>query len=72
MLNLEIGDVVRIEFTPNGIAPAIERFGKVIKLEQQAANNFEELTLGFQSVEGSLFTLDDPVFGILDTSPIGW
>lgn len=72
LLGLEIGDVVRVEFTPNGIAPAIERFGKVIRLEQSAAANFQTLSIGLESAEGSLFTLDDEQFGILDTSPLGW
>jgi hypothetical protein len=72
LLALEIGDVVRVEFTPNGIAPAIERFGKIIKIDHAASDNQEEMTIGLQSVEGSLFTLDDAEFGILDASPIGW
>ncbi len=71
LLGLELGDVVLVEFTPGGIAPAIERYGKVIRLAPTFADNFETLEVGLEEVT-ALFILDDPDFGKLDVSLLGW
>jgi hypothetical protein len=71
LLSLELGDVVLVEFTPGGIAPAIERYGKVIRLAPTFADNFETLEVGLEEVT-ALFILDDPDFGKLDVSLLGW
>lgn len=72
LLGLELGDVVKVIFTPSGIAPAIERFGKVIRLGQRADANFEVMTIGLEAVAGALFVLDDVEFGKLDVGVLGW
>lgn len=65
VLNLELGNIVTVEFTPNGISPAIERFGKIIGISQAITPDTEEVTLALQSTAGAVFVLDDPVFGTL-------
>jgi hypothetical protein len=72
LLGLELGDVVLVEFTPNGIAPAIERYGKVIRLAPKFADNFETLDIGLEEVTGALLVLDDLEFGKLDLNLLGW
>lgn len=73
VLGLELGAIVKIEFTPNGITPAIERFGKIIGIGQQINTEREELTLNLQSTAGATFVLDDAVFGIMDAdNGLGW
>jgi hypothetical protein len=72
LLSLELGDVVKVEFTPSGISPAIERFGKIIRLAQRAEANFEVMTIGLEAVAGALFVLDDAEFGKLDVGVLGW
>jgi hypothetical protein len=72
LLGLELGDVVLVEFTPSGIAPAIERYGKVIRLAPKFADNFETLEVGLEEVIGALLVLDDPEFGKLDAGLLGW
>jgi hypothetical protein len=72
LLGLELGEVVLVEFTPGGIAPAIERYGKVIKTNTQFADNFEVLEIGLEEVAGALLILDDPEFGKLGTGLLGW
>lgn len=72
LLALELGDVVEVQFTPGGIAPAIERYGKVIRLGSSFANNEEIMEIGLEAVAGSLLILDDPEFGKLDVALLGW
>jgi hypothetical protein len=73
VVGLELGDVVRVDFTPSKIPPALTRYGKVIGIVMQITPNFQEITLQLQSTQGSLFVLDDPVFGKLDAGNIlGW
>jgi hypothetical protein len=72
LLALELGDVVEVQFTPGGIAPAIERYGKIIRLTQAADSNFEVLGIGLEAIEGALFVLDDVEFGKLNVGVLGW
>lgn len=70
---LELGDVVRVDFTPSKIPPALTQYGKVIGLGLNVTPQSEELFIALQSTQGSLFVLDDPIFGKLDTGNIlGW
>lgn len=73
VLDLELGDIVKIEFTPNGIAPAIERFGKIIGISQAISPGSEEVNINLQSTAGAVFVLDDALFGKLDNdNGLGW
>jgi hypothetical protein len=72
LLDLELGDVVLVEFTPGGIAPAIERYGKVIKLGLGFADNSEIMEIGLEATAGALLILDDLEFGRLDAGLLGW
>lgn len=73
VLDLELADVVKVEFTPNNIGDPIERYGKVIGIAQQFTPSSEEIILKLETTEGSLFVLDDPVFGRLDAGNLlGW
>jgi hypothetical protein len=66
VLNLEIGDVVSIKFTPNGIAPAIEKFGEIIRIDHSIDINNHVTSLGLATLEFALLVLDDAEFGKLD------
>lgn len=65
MIGLELGDVVEVKFTPSGIPPAIERFGRVISLRQNFQPTQEVMQIGLQSTQGALFVLGDAEFGKL-------
>jgi hypothetical protein len=70
---LELGDVVRVDFTPSKVPPALTRYGKVIGLGLNVTPQSEEVFISLQSTQGSLFVLDDPIFGKLDAGNIlGW
>lgn len=66
ILALEIGDVVQIKFTPNGVTPAIEKYAEIISLDHAVDTINHVLTMGFSTLDFSLLVLDDSVFGKLD------
>lgn len=73
VLDIELAEPVLVEFTPSGVSPAIERFAKVIGVQQNVTPQEQKLTLRLQSTQGSLFILDDTVFGRLDEDNLlGW
>lgn len=66
ILDLEIGSVVRIKFTPNGIAPAIDRYAEVIQISNGSNQITHSVALGFSTLQNALLILDDAEFGKLD------
>ena len=71
LFSLEIGSVCKVDFTPNGIGDAIEKFVQVIKIEHAKTPQFHDMTLSFQEVKYLGLILDDAVFGKLDTANLG-
>lgn len=70
---LELGDVVKVEFTPSKVPPQVVQYGKVIGISQNITPSREEVEIKLQSTEGSLFVLGDAIFGKLDAGNIlGW
>jgi hypothetical protein len=65
VLGLELGQVVFVKFTPNGIAPAIERYAEVIRIDQRVGPQSHRMTLGLGALDYSFFRLSDGVFGRL-------
>lgn len=73
VLSVELAQPILIRFTPNNISPEIQRYAKVIGIEQNVTPQEQKLTLSLQSTQGSLFILDDAVFGRLDEDNLlGW
>jgi hypothetical protein len=66
VLELEIGDIVQVRFTPSGIPPAIEQYVRVIGISHDWENNEKRINLALERLDFSLFILDSPVLGILD------
>lgn len=71
VLGMEIGQLCLIKFTPNGIAPAIEKYAEVIAIAHNADVRRHSVTLGFSTLDYIPLVLDDVVFGKLDTAPLG-
>lgn len=67
ILNLEIGSVVRIKFTPNGIPPAIDRYAEVIQVSHGSNQITHTVKLSFATLDTALLVLDDAEFGKLDS-----
>jgi hypothetical protein len=72
VLDVELGDIVRITFTPNGIGSAINRYGQVNKIEDTITADRHTIVFGFGSLQFSFLILDDPGFGILDTNVLAF
>jgi hypothetical protein len=66
VLDLEIGDIVNVRFTPSGIPPVIEQYSKVIGISHDWSNNQKTVNLSLERLDFTLFILDDVLFGILD------
>jgi len=67
VLNLELNDVVKVKFTPNGIGPAIQQYAEIININHRADLQIHRVTLGLARLDFLYFILDDPTFGTLDT-----
>lgn len=67
VLGLELGDFVRVKFTPNDVPPAIDRYAEVIGIQQSVTPASHRLSLNLASAEYNFFRLSDLVFGRLST-----
>jgi hypothetical protein len=65
ILNLEMGDLVQISFTPNNIPPSIDQLAEVIRIEHEITPFSHNVILGFESAAVGYFTLSDERFGRL-------
>jgi hypothetical protein len=72
ILDLEIGDIVQVRFTPSGIPPAIEQYVQVIGISHDWQNNEKRINLSLERLDFSLFVLDNPVVGILDEDRLSY
>jgi hypothetical protein len=72
VLDLEIGDIVQVRFTPSGIPPAIEQYVRVIGISHDWQNNEKRINLSLERLDFSLFILNDPVLGILDSDRLSF
>jgi hypothetical protein len=72
ILGLEMGDVIKIKFTPNNIPPAIEEYVQVIKIDHDISLDRHIVRIGFASVAYFDFVLDSPAFGRLDVNTLAW
>jgi hypothetical protein len=68
VLDLEIGDLLQVTFTPNGIGDPIVQLGQVIKLDNSVGIDVHDVTIGVASVQFTALVLDDVVFGKLDST----
>jgi len=65
LLAVEIQDVIKIVFTPNGIGEAIERYGLVTGISHNIGIDTHSVTFDFGSVQDFPLILDDPIYGRL-------
>jgi hypothetical protein len=72
ILALDLGSAVQVQFTPNGIAPAITKFARVISISHTASLVDHKVVLGLGTLNATLFQLDDIAFGILDTGTLAF
>lgn len=68
---LDMGSVIQVKFTPNGLSPAIERYGLVISIGHDITPDDHVVTIGVGSLQTSLFVIGDSEFGIIGESAPG-
>jgi hypothetical protein len=66
VLDLEIGDIVQVKFTPSGIPPAIDQYCRVIGINHNWTANEKRINLALERLDFTLFVLDSILFGTLD------
>lgn len=71
ILGLELGDGVKVIFTPNGIGDPIERTVVIDSIEHEINPNDHRVRFNFSQTLSSLI-LDDPLEGILDQNTLGF
>lgn len=67
VLGVELGDIVRIKFTPNDVPPAIDRYAEVIGIQQSVTPVSHRVSFNLASTEYNFFRLSDLVFGRLSS-----
>jgi len=72
VLGLELGDVVEVVFTPNGIGDPIERYLQVIRISETITTTSHVVEIGTQAIDFASLVLDDPEFGKLNTYSLSW
>ncbi len=72
VMNLELGNVVQVKFTPNGISPAIQEYVQITSLAHDITTENHSLRIGFATIPNFDLVLDSPVFGILDKNTLAW
>lgn len=72
LFDLEIGDIVQVEFTPNGIAPAIELPCRILGVSQEWSIERKQILFSLESLNFGVFVLDSDLFGELDDDRLGY
>jgi hypothetical protein len=73
MLNLDIGSIAQIRFTPNKVPPTIVKYAQVIGVNHSASpDGHHIMSVKFQTLDVGVFVLDDQVFGLLDLDLLGY
>jgi hypothetical protein len=71
VLGLELGDVVRVLFTPSGIGDQIEQVAVVDSIEHSIQPQQHTIRFGLSEARIG-FTLDSPELGVLDVNKLGF
>jgi len=71
VLDLELGDVVTVTWTPNAIGSAITQTVSIDQIEHRATPADHQVTFTLSQTLAA-FVLDDAVFGVLDSNRLGY
>jgi hypothetical protein len=72
VLQLELGDIVQIKFTPNGVGAPIERYSQISSISHNVSPARHTIQFGVGSLQYSFLVLDDDAFGILDVNALAF
>jgi len=71
VLGLELGQIITIRFTPNGVGAPIERYGQIIGIDHSIGIDRHDITYSVGSLQFAYLVLNDTGFGILDGNALG-
>lgn len=72
VLALELTDVIQVKFTPNNIGSQINKYAQITGIQHRTNSISHSVTIRLSTLDYANFVLDDAVFGILDTSALGF
>lgn len=72
LLELEIGDLINVEFTPSGIPPAIRETCRIIGISHNWTPDSKSVTFSLEQLDFAVFILDNPVLGELDNDRLSY
>lgn len=72
VLQLELGDIIQMKFTPNNIGDPIERYLQVTSIEHNVGIDSHRTRIGVGSLQFAFLVLDDVGFGILDENALAF
>jgi hypothetical protein len=73
-LELEIGDIIQVHFTPSRVPPAIQQSARIIGISQSWGVQKKSMTFALETIgagAGGVLTLDSPTLGLLDSNVLG-
>lgn len=65
ILDLELGDIVQIKFTPGDLGDPIDRYAEIISIANNILPTEHTVRFGFSTLDRASLVLDDAVFGKL-------
>lgn len=71
LLEMELGSVARVIFTPNGIGDPIDVYNLVIRIGHSISPSRHDLTIGLGAIQTGTFIIGDPVFGTIGEDAVG-
>lgn len=72
VLGLELGDVILLKFTPNGVGDPIEQYGQVIAIQHDIEKTRHDMQIGLASLDFTFLVLDDAVFGTMGNNSLAF
>lgn len=72
ILNLEIGDIVQVHFTPSNVPPAIELPCRIIGITHSWEPQVKRTTFALETLNFGVFVLDSPLLGELDNDRLSY
>lgn len=71
LLEMELGDVAQVIFTPNGIGDPIDVYNLIIRIAHTVTPSRHDITLGLGAIQSGTFIIGDPVFGTIGQDAVG-
>jgi hypothetical protein len=71
ILGMELGDVARINFTPNSVGDQLDVYNLITRIEHRASLDRHDVTIGLSSIQSGTFVIGDAVFGTIGQDALG-